>query len=444
MALSAAKTVLVACLALVVTQSIIVYQTRSHNKILRQPIIRSGLKSTTAPLNGLEKRMPTELKYPSHATELMTKQMTNNASPTSTLKTTTWERCQKLISGEEKLKGTVTRTPPDSEINAKYTPNQDCAEVLRHHFRHPPVSEEEKQLPIAYSITLYKSARSVETVLQAIYMPNNVYCFHIDTKSPESFLTAIKAMIRCLPNVFVATNRTSVFWGHFSLVQAQLNCMDELLQSSVKWKYYISLVGQDFPLYDNKEIVRALQTLKNHNNIESFPVPEIFKFRTDFVHRFINNEFVRGEKKPPPPHNIAIHMGSTHIIAIREFVNFVMHSQIGKDYLEYLKDTYIPDEMLYGTLHQYPHAPGGIQGKQPEWLPRALAWRFEKNEDFCKGLWMRYLCWISFQDLQWVLGEDMKMKLFVHKIPFNVRDELVDCILLARQGRKYGTAVWKK
>ncbi|XP_068726504.1 N-acetyllactosaminide beta-1,6-N-acetylglucosaminyl-transferase-like [Montipora capricornis] len=334
--------------------------------------------------------------------------------------------------------------PPDSEINAKYTPNQDCAEVLRHRFGHPPVSEEEKQLPIAYSITIYKSARSVERLLQAIYMPNNVYCFHIDTKSPDSFLTAIMAMIRCLPNVFVATNRTSVFWGHFSLVQAQLNCMDELLQSSLKWKYYISLVGQDFPLYDNKEIVRALQTLKNHNNIESFPATEFFKPRTNFVHRFINNTFVRGEKKPPPPHNIAIYVGSTLIIAIREFVNFVMHSQIGKDYLEFLKDTYIPDEMLYGTLHQYPHAPGGIQGKQPEWLPRALAWRFKKNKNFCKGTWIRQVCWISFEDLQWVLGEDMKMKLFVNKIPFDFRDELVDCILLARQGRKYGMAVWKK
>ncbi|XP_068675650.1 N-acetyllactosaminide beta-1,6-N-acetylglucosaminyl-transferase-like [Montipora foliosa] len=357
-----------------------------------------------------------------------------------------WERCQKLICGEEKLKGTVTRTQPDSEFNAKYTPNQDCAQVIRHHFRHPPVSEEEKQLPMAYSITLYKSARLVERILQAIYVPNNVYCIHIDTKSPDALLRAIKTMIPCLPNVFVATNRTSVFWGHFSLVQAQLNCMEELLQSSVKWKYYISLVGQDFPLYDNKEIVRVLQTLKNHNNIGSKPVEKKFQNRTKFIHRFINNKFVSGDKKPPPPHNITIYKGLTHIIAIRQFVNFVLHSQIGKDFVEFLKDTHIPDEMLYGTLHQYPHAPGGIQGKQPEWIPRALIWqqRDKKNKNSCKGFWKRDLCWISFQDLQWALSEKMKMKLFVHKIPYNFRDELVDCILIARQGRKYGTAVWKK
>ena len=363
------------------------------------------------------------------------------------LQASKWKRCQKLISGEEKLEGTVTTTPNDSVISANYTPNQDCAQVLSNCFSHPPVSEEEKQLPIAYSITLHKSARLVERILQAIYMPNNVYCIHIDAKSPNIFLTAIKAMIRCLPNVFVATNRTSVLWGHFSLVQAQFNCMEELLQSPVKWKYYISLVGQDFPLYDNKEIVRALQTLQNHNNINGFPVttPQTkkFQFRTKFVHRFINKSFVRGGKKPPPPHNINVFKGATHIIAIREFVNFVLHSQIGKDFVEFLKDTLVPDESLYGTLHQYPLAPGGIQGKQPEWIPRALMWRNNVSENSCKGFWKRDLCWISFQDLQWALGEKMKMKLFVHKIPYNVRDELVDCILVARQGRKYGTAVWK-
>ena len=53
---------------------------------------------------------------------------------------------------------------------------------------------------------------------------------------------------------------------------------------------------------------------------------------------------------------------------------------------------------------------------------------------------MRLLCWITFQDLSWALGEENKDKLFVHKIPFNFNEELIECILLARQGRKYDTA----
>ena len=54
------------------------------------------------------------------------------------------------------------------------------------------------------------------------------------------------------------------------------------------------------------------------------------------------------------------------------------------------------------------------------------------------------LCWITFQDLRWVLGEEKKDKLFVHKVPFEFNEELIECILVARQGRKYDTAMWKE
>ena len=130
------------------------------------------------------------------------------------------------------------------------------------------MSKEEGELPIAFSLTVYKGSRLLDRILRAIYMPNNVYCIHIDKKSSEVFRKAIQAIIRCLPNVFIAANSVDVIWGHFSVVQAQFSCMEELLKSQVKWKYYISLVGQDFPLYDNKQIVKALQGLNNTNNID--------------------------------------------------------------------------------------------------------------------------------------------------------------------------------
>ena len=57
---------------------------------------------------------------------------------------------------------------------------------------------------------------------------------------------------------------------------------------------------------------------------------------------------------------------------------------------------------------------------------------------------MRMLCWITFQDLRWVLGEEKKDKLFVHKVPFEFNEELIECILVATQGRKYDTAMWKE
>ena len=136
------------------------------------------------------------------------------------------------------------------------------------------MSKEEKELPIAFSLTVYKDSHLLDRILRAIYMPNNIYCIHIDKKSSDAFRKAIQAIIRCLPNVFIAANSVDVIWGYITVVNAQFCCMEELLKSQVKWKYYISLVGQDFPLYDNKQIVKALQGLNNTNNIESYPMPK--------------------------------------------------------------------------------------------------------------------------------------------------------------------------
>ena len=151
--------------------------------------------------------------------------------------------------------------------------------------------------------------------------------------------------------------------------------MEELLKSTVKWKYYISLVGQDFSLYDNKQIVKALSGLNNVNNIVSRPVSKKLQNRTKYVHLLIVNKVVMtGQPKLPPPHNISIYKGSTHIIALREFIAFVLHSQIAKDFYEFLKGTFIPDETIYSSLQRNPQAPGGINGNQPKTISRVLAW----------------------------------------------------------------------
>ena len=44
---------------------------------------------------------------------------------------------------------------------------------------------------------------------------------------------------------------------------------------------------------------------------------------------------------------------------------------------------------------------------------------------------------------RWAVGENNKEKLFVHKIPFDFNEELIECIIEARQ-REYATAAWKE
>ena len=66
--------------------------------------------------------------------------------------------------------------------------------MRRELFPHPTLTQEEKNFPIAYAVVLFKSAHLAEKVLQSIYMPHNIYCIHMDVKSPDAFHNTVKAM----------------------------------------------------------------------------------------------------------------------------------------------------------------------------------------------------------------------------------------------------------
>ncbi|CAG5122436.1 unnamed protein product [Candidula unifasciata] len=119
------------------------------------------------------------------------------------------------------------------------------------------LTDEEEQFPIAYSILVYKDAEMVERLLRAIYRPQNVYCIHVDQKASNSSFNAISAIAKCFPNVFMASRRSSVYWGTFTVLEPELTCMEDLWKYP-KWKYFINLTGQEFPLRTNHELVKIL------------------------------------------------------------------------------------------------------------------------------------------------------------------------------------------
>ncbi|CAH3017722.1 unnamed protein product, partial [Porites evermanni] len=171
----------------------------------------------------------------------------------------------------------------------------------------------------------------------------------------------------------------------------------------------MSLVGQDFPLYRNKQFVRALQGLNNTYNIaHSMP-----KRYSDHIERSHFNRNTT-KRKAPPPHNISIYKGSTHIIALREFDDFALHSQIAKDFDEFLKETQVPGETMDASLQHLPGAPGGIKGKQPKWIQWAM--NLTRTRQGRRGIWVGNIFRISLEDLRWAVGENNKEKRFVHTI----------------------------
>jgi len=131
-----------------------------------------------------------------------------------------------------------------------------------------PVNSEEATFPLAFSILMFKDVEQFERLLRAIYRPQNLYCIHVDNKSSPDIHAAVTVIARCFENVFVLQRPFDVHWGTFSVLEPELACMKRLLRRSKKWKYFINLTGQEFPLKTNWQIVRILKAFNGSNNME--------------------------------------------------------------------------------------------------------------------------------------------------------------------------------
>lgn len=154
-----------------------------------------------------------------------------------------------------------------SEDYIKMTRNCSAFIENRGYIRHH-LTEEERKFPIAYSILMYKNVEQTERLLRAIYRPQNVYCLHVDLKSDEATYTAMLRIARCFDNIFMVKERISVVWGQMSVLEPELACMKALLRRNKKWKYFINLTGQEFPLKTNYELVKILKAYNGANDVD--------------------------------------------------------------------------------------------------------------------------------------------------------------------------------
>ena len=128
------------------------------------------------------------------------------------------------------------------------------------------VTDEEKDFQIAFGLLTYENFEQTERLLHLVYRPQNAYCIHVDAKAPKRILRAATAVARCFENVFVASPSVFVEWGELSVLVADLLCAKELL-GYPRWRYFVNLVGRDFPLKTNLELVRILKAYNGSNDM---------------------------------------------------------------------------------------------------------------------------------------------------------------------------------
>ncbi|XP_056679389.1 N-acetyllactosaminide beta-1,6-N-acetylglucosaminyl-transferase-like [Monodelphis domestica] len=231
--------------------------------------------------------------------------------------------------------------------------------LLQSHYITTPLSKEEAQFPLAYVMVVHKDLETFERLFRAVYMPQNIYCIHVDEKATTEFKDAVEWLVSCFSNVFLASKMETIVYAGISRLQADLNCIKDLVASKVQWKYIINTCGQDFPLKTNKEIIQHLKGFKQRNITPGVLPPPHITRRTNYVYReqkygLLSFMLWTLRKKTLPPHNLTIYFGSAYVALTREFANFVLQDQRAIDLLEWSKDTYSPDEHFWVTLNRIP------------------------------------------------------------------------------------------
>ena len=148
--------------------------------------------------------------------------------------------------------------------------------------------------------------------------------------------------------------------------------MSDLLHRGKKWKYFINLPSQEFPIKTNQEIVKILKIYNGANDIEgitgSRALQNRYKFR--YIYKHVDSQvkpkiYKTKLTKDDPPYNITVVKGSAYGVFSRAFVEYVTENRVARELLDWFRDVLSPDEYYWATLHHNPHigTPGAYKGK---------------------------------------------------------------------------------
>lgn len=330
--------------------------------------------------------------------------------------------CSKLFSRNDQELEKAKSFKKEKIGNDEYiSETVDCLNFIsRRNYILKAINKEEAEYSLAFSILVYDDIESFERLLRSIYRPQNFYCVHIDRKSQVEFQLAVRSIAKCFSNVFLPSRMIEVTWSQFSTVEAELICMEELLRFK-KWRYFINLTGQEFPLKTNLDLVKILKVFNGSNNMEGT------------INRMDKERFLGF---PAPPVNVTLTKGAAHIIVSRKFVKFCIKNASALKFREWVNKTRFPDETFFSSLNHSPQlkVPGAYLGipetdmRTYPFLARFKNWGENGDGPFnwpCHGDRVRFICVFGVGDLALLAS---RPELFANKFYVNFEPLTLDCM----------------
>lgn len=211
---------------------------------------------------------------------------------------------------------------------------------------------QQKQVSIAYFILVHRLPKQFKRLFKALYHPKNHYLVHLDKKVNTTIYDDIKDFLTDFPNTYILESE-NVVWGGYSMVQAELNGMNYLLNLNLNWDFFINLSGQDYPLKSQK-IIRAYLTQNKGSNF--IKIADQLAIRPETMNR-IENHFLETKNgisgvtfKRAYLKDVIPYIGGQWMILTRECCEFICTSKEVKKFEDYYTNTLIADESFFQTV----------------------------------------------------------------------------------------------
>ncbi|WP_312764454.1 beta-1,6-N-acetylglucosaminyltransferase [Epilithonimonas sp.] len=208
------------------------------------------------------------------------------------------------------------------------------------------------QVRIAYFIMVHQRSEAFKTLIEKIYTRDQFYLVHIDRKASSEITEAIQNYVIQYPNVYILES-TNIVSGGFSMIQAELNAMEFLLNASQDWDYLINLSGEDLPLR-SQDIIRQFLTANVGRNYifyydQKFYRPDTLRriqnHFTELTHKISSLIYKRDFMR-----NVIPYIGGKWFIFTRDTCSFLINNEKVMDFEDYYLHTLLPAESFFQTV----------------------------------------------------------------------------------------------
>lgn len=206
-------------------------------------------------------------------------------------------------------------------------------------------------MSLAYFVTAHKNPHQVGRLLRAIQGEGNVIVVHYDMKAPEQDRRQMAEIVAAIPGARLARRPRKVEWAAWSLVQAELDGIEELLEDP-NWSHFIPLSGQCFPLV-RQEVVRSFsQEHPGESFLDLFAAEEVWG-QGETTTRYRRAHIRRGRGRiglpiPLPRLTVKIYGASQWKILSREACQYVIGPEAAT-LRRHFQRTWVPDEAYFAT-----------------------------------------------------------------------------------------------